>query len=261
MPATYRVDADGLNLRDAPSTTGSTVLSVLPRGHRVEKLGEIDDPRWWHVATRIGWSRTDGFVASRYLSADGNAAAPDTGPGISADDLFRLAADSDTGIVNGLVAPLNQWLPLFGISDTSRRLSHFLAQAAHETDGLRTLIEYGSDAYFRRRYGKRTELGNLSEEDGPRFKGRGIFQLTGRANYRNYGARIGEPLERRPELAAAFEPAVRIACHYWDDRGLNTLADRDGDGDFKTITRHINGGYNGLEDRYTYYRRARSIFG
>ena len=83
--------------------------------------------------------------------------------------------------------------------------------------------------------------------------GRGIFQLTGRANYRRIGSKLGLPLEATPELAALPRNAVLIAAQYWSDHDLNAPADAD---DIVTVTRRINGGLNGLEDRRRYLRRA-----
>jgi predicted chitinase len=168
---------------------------------------------------------------------------------LSLSQLRKLAPRGKQAILAGLVAPLNHHLPLYGI-DTPLRVSHFLAQAAHETDGFRTLTEYATgDAYD-----TRTDLGNTPARDGDGrlYKGRGIFQLTGRANYRAAG------LEHTPAKAGEFEPAVRIACEYWKHRGLNKFADRN---DITSITKRINGGYNGMASRRAYYARAWRIWG
>lgn len=153
----------------------------------------------------------------------------------------------------------------FGIN-TPLRMSHFLAQAAHETDGFRTFVERGSgdgpdedpwDDYLQR-YDGRRDLGNSAPGDGERYRGRGIFQLTGRANYQTYGKRLCIDLLAQPERAAEPDLAVRIACLFWIDRALNAAADRD---DLEAITRRINGGINGLASRRTYLARAKSIWG
>jgi putative chitinase len=102
--------------------------------------------------------------------------------------------------------------------------------------------EYASGAA----YEGRAALGNTQPGDGPRYKGRGIIQLTGRLNYRVYGAALGLDLENNPQLAAVPENAVRIACEYWRRNNLNQLADAD---NLEAITRRINGGVNGLADR------------
>lgn len=128
---------------------------------------------------------------------------------------------------------------------TRARARDFLAQVLHESAGLRYFEEIASGAA----YEGRRDLGNTRAGDGRRFKGRGPIQLTGRANYRWAGGRLGLPLESNPALAARHDIGWRIAALYWSSRGLNALADR---GDFLGITRRINGGTNGWADRVRY---------
>lgn len=125
------------------------------------------------------------------------------------------------------------------------REAYFLGQLAHECVGFRYLYELGNKAYFSR-YDGRKDLGNTIPGDGYKYRGRGFIQLTGRANYRSYGAQLGLDLEGNPDLASTIPVAVQVACLYWKNKGLNELADK---GNFKLITRRINGGYNGLKDR------------
>lgn len=180
---------------------------------------------------------------------------------ITADDLRRLTPHGDSSILAGLAPVLAEVLPSYGIT-TPRRVSHFLAQAAHETDGFNTLVEYGSENYFNKRYGPQTDvgktLGNTQPGDGARFRGRGIFQCTGRFNYAKYGKLIGVDLVANPKQAATVPNSVRIACEYWKAKGLNALADAD---NIEAITRKINGGTNGLKDRKAYLEKARAIIG
>lgn len=133
-------------------------------------------------------------------------------------------------------------MPSFGIMESGLRLVHFLAQLVHESDGLRAMEEYASGAA----YEGREDLGNTQPGDGKRFKGRGPIQLTGRANYRALGRKIGIDLERHPEIAAIPSIGLRTALEYWNSRALNALADRD---DVVAVTTKINGGTNGLADR------------
>ena len=135
---------------------------------------------------------------------------------------------------------------------TSLRIAHFLAQIAHESDGFSTCEEYASGAA----YEGRQKLGNTKPGDGVRFKGRGLIQLTGRANYQLYGARIGLDLLASPELAEEPRTALILACEYWSgtEGGLNRFADAD---DILSITRAINGGLNGLADRRAYLAKAK----
>lgn len=154
--------------------------------------------------------------------------------------------------------------PRYGLT-TDLRVAHFLAQCAHETGGFRHFVELGSgdkngdglDDYLLK-YDKRTDLGNTPQVDGDgqKYRGRGIFQLTGRANYERYGKRIGIDLVNEPKRAAEPEVAVLTACLYWSDRKLNEFADAD---DVKTITKKINGGYNGLDDRIKYLNKLKKL--
>jgi predicted chitinase len=134
--------------------------------------------------------------------------------------------------------------------DNPSRLKAFIAQMAHESANFKALVERRSDASAEKKYGVGTRvgkiLGNTETGDGAKYKGRGIIQLTGRDNYDRLGKLIGKDLINNPELAADPDTAVEIAAIFWKEKGLNELADQ---GKFKEITRRINGGFNGLQDR------------
>ncbi len=132
------------------------------------------------------------------------------------------------------------------------RETAFLAQLAHESGELRYMEEIASGAA----YEGRKDLGNTQPGDGKRYKGRGPIQLTGRANYDKYGKLLGLDLVNDPTIAATKEVGFRIAGQFWKLNGLNELADQQ---QFKTITKRINGGYNGLDDRIKYYDRAKKV--
>lgn len=168
---------------------------------------------------------------------------------ITATLLRGIAPRANPKLVGDLAAAMAEIFPAADIA-TPLRLAHFLAQAAHETAGFRTLTEYASGAD----YEDRKDLGNVRKGDGKRYKGRGIFQLTGRANYRAIGEKLSLPLEAEPALAAEPHNAVRIAAEYWTSRRLNEAADAD---ELRVITRRINGGLNGLADRQRYLTRAK----
>lgn len=136
--------------------------------------------------------------------------------------------------------------------DTPRRLRYFLAQVAHESAGFRTTREYASG----KAYEGRRDLGNIKKGDGVRYRGRGLIQLTGRYNYRKYGELLGKDLENNPDLAEKFPVALEIALAYWKLNGLNVLADK---GHFRTITKRINGGYNGYADRLKWLMKMRRV--
>lgn len=170
---------------------------------------------------------------------------------ITREMIKAIAPTSKPEIVGPLVGYLNKYMPKYEVN-TYLRICHFLAQAAHEAASFRTLEEYASGAA----YEGRRDLGNVNKGDGVRYKGRGIFQLTGRANYRTIGAKIGMDLENNPELAESPEVSVLTALEYWKSRGLNTFADKD---DVTTITRRINGGLNGFEDRKRYLAKCKQV--
>jgi putative chitinase len=135
---------------------------------------------------------------------------------------------------------------------TSRlRIAHFLGQTCHESAGYRTTEEFANG----RAYEGRTDLGNTQKGDGPRYKGRGLLQLTGRANYADYGKALGVDLVNNPMLAAQPALSLKIACEYWKRRNINADCDRD---DVQAVTRKVNGGLNGLSDRISLTEKAKT---
>lgn len=170
---------------------------------------------------------------------------------ITKEMLKKLAPTANDVIITHLAKHLDEQLGKYDIGNYLR-VCHFLAQAAHESAGFRVLEEYASGAA----YEGRKDLGNTRPGDGKRYKGRGIFQLTGRANYRVMGGKLGVDLEGKPELAADPMISIKTACEYWNSRKLSIYADLD---DVRTITRLINGGYNGFDDRKVYLQRAKPI--
>ena len=128
-----------------------------------------------------------------------------------------------------------------GITDPTE-VAMFMAQMSHESGSFK----HAEEIHDGSNYEGSKILGNTQSGDGKMFKGRGYIQLTGRWNYGHYGKMIGVDLVNNPELAADPEIAAKIAVAYWNDR-----VDRDAarKGDVKTVTKNINGGYNGLDDR------------
>ena len=165
--------------------------------------------------------------------------------------LKALCLKGSPTVLAGFAAALPQCIAVANLT-TSKRLAAFIAQCAHESDGFRTTVEYASGAA----YEGRKDLGNTVKGDGVRFKGRGVIQLTGRANYAAYGKLLGVDLVGNPSLAAAFPYAALTAAHFWNTKKLNAFADA---GDLKEVTRRINGGYNGLAQRLDYYSKALKV--
>ncbi|MCX7290792.1 glycoside hydrolase family 19 protein [Janthinobacterium sp.] len=149
------------------------------------------------------------------------------------------------------LAPLNAAMAEFGI-DTPLRQAAFLAQVGHESGQLRYVRELASGTA----YEGRADLGNVIAGDGVRFKGRGLLQVTGRANYAACGVALGLDLLAAPQLLEQAAAACRSAGWFWQSRGLNRLADA---GDQERVTRRINGGVNGLAERLALYVVARKV--
>jgi putative chitinase len=175
-------------------------------------------------------------------------------------------------------------LPDYEIN-TPQRVASFLAQCAHESGGFRALKEnlnykaaslrrvfpkYFPDDNIAAHYAGKQEMianrvyggrmGNGPEESGDGYKycGRGLIQLTGKSNYQAFADSIETPVEEIPEFLQTFEGAVQSACWFWESNNLNQFADR---GDIITMTKRINGGTIGLEDRIKHYNHALHVLG
>ena len=149
--------------------------------------------------------------------------------------------------------------------ETPARAAAFVAQLAHESGQFRFMEEIWGPTPAQNRYEPvstlATTLGNVEVGDGKLFKGRGPIQITGRANYKRFGDLLGIDLVSDPARAARPELAFRIAGLFWSKKGLSELADRATDEAFREITRRINGGFNGLEDRRKFYAAACAALG
>ena len=182
------------------------------------------------------------------------------------------------------VEALNILLPDYGIN-TPKRMAAFIAQCAHESGGFKFLKEnlnYKAESlmktfpkYFHTReladqYAKKPEkianrvyasrMGNGDEAsgDGFRYCGRGLIQLTGKDNYSWFAASLEISVEEAAAYLETFEGAAQSACWFWETNNLNVEADA---GDIKKMTRKINGGYIGLEDRIHHYEHALHVLG
>ena len=182
---------------------------------------------------------------------------------------------------------LAQLLPDYEI-DTPQRIASFIAQCAHESGNFRAIKEnlnyraptlrklfskyfptdelataYANmpnkqEAIANRIYANR--MGNGPEEsgDGYRYCGRGLIQLTGKTNYSLFAESLEISVEEASEYLQTFEGAAQSACWFWESNNLNRFADV---GDIKGLTRAINGGFIGLEDRIKHYEHALHVMG
>src|SRR5262245_61593361 len=153
---------------------------------------------------------------------------------------------------------INRVMEIYEIN-TMLRASAFLAQIAHESGELRYMEEIWGPTAQQKKYEPPSDLaeslGNTEAGDGFRYRGRGPIQITGRANYKMYGDLLGVDLIENPDLVATPQYAFSTAGLFWKLNGLNELADVQ---DFTTITKRINGGLTGLQDRQKYYEVAKN---
>lgn len=166
--------------------------------------------------------------------------------------LFGVRGD----LADRFAGPLTDAMSEYEIN-TRDRMAAFIAQILHESGMLRYTKEIWGPSAAQVRYEGRKDLGNTEPGDGKRFMGRGLIQTTGRNNYKNTGDALGIDLLSNPEMLETTVLATRSAGWFWKNRGLNELADS---GKFETITRRINGGINGLEDRERLFDIARRVF-
>jgi putative chitinase len=179
---------------------------------------------------------------------------------------------------------LDQLLPDYDIN-TPLRVAHFIAQCAHESGNfvfIKENLNYRADSLMKtfkryfptldlaQQYEKKPEkianrvyanrMGNSDEAsgDGWRYCGRGLIQLTGKNNYSAFAESIETPVEEITAYLETFEGAIQSACWFWETNNLNQCADR---GDILTMTKKINGGTLGLEDRTKHYHHALQVLG
>lgn len=155
--------------------------------------------------------------------------------------------------INKFIDPLNKAMAKYSIN-TPRRQAAFLAQIAHESGSLKYTKEIASGAA----YEGRDDLGNVEVGDGVKFKGRGLIQITGRYNYSMVGHDLQFNFIANPEAMELPGAAAMVSAWFWDLRGLNRLADIDA---FEKITKRINGGLNGYEDRKEHWERCKKALG
>jgi putative chitinase len=176
---------------------------------------------------------------------------------ITADNIRALTRHAVPRIISGIVD--NQQAITDGGIDTPLRLCHFMAQLAHESAAFQVTREFASG----KAYEGRADLGNTQPGDGVRYKGRGLIQTTGRANYRRATIAIRKLNSNAPDFEAdpvqleAFPWALLAGIIYWQSRNINAAADRD---DIVRVTKLVNGGRNGLADRTQYLRTAKTIW-
>ena len=174
-----------------------------------------------------------------------------TGWAISPAALRHVCPNLSKAEAERIAGGLGEAFHRYGI-DSERRATMAVAQWAHESDRFRASEEYASGAA----YEGRRDLGNVRAGDGSRFKGRGRIMITGRANYAAVAKALDLDCVNRPEILAQCPHSELASGHWWDAHGCNAFCDRN---DFEGLTRRINGGLNGYQDRCRLLARAREV--
>lgn len=170
---------------------------------------------------------------------------------MDSNSLKRIMPYASQANINKYLPELIKLMPMFSIN-TPLRQAHFIAQVAHESGSLNYVKELASG----QAYEGRKDLGNINKGDGVKYKGRGLIQCTGRSNYLSFQKYLGgaPDIMNHPEYLEQPHLAVMVSCWFWKTRGLNELADTDS---FVTITKKINGGTNGINERKAFLIRAK----
>lgn len=194
-------------------------------------------------------------AAPRQLVQEEQITAGGAGPAkqvyLTMPQFRQVFPNAPKNAAEAFVPHLNDTLALYDIT-TKERIAMFLGQVGHESGEFRYVREIASGSA----YEGREDLGNTQPGDGRRFKGRGLIQVTGRANYLACGKELGLDLIKHPELLETPHYACLSAGWYWSTRKLNKWADA---GNLKEVTKRINGGFNGLEHRKELYARAIAV--
>jgi len=171
---------------------------------------------------------------------------------VTKDDLAYIWNCDKSLIKDWEISELNQCLKKLNIA-TPARIEHFLAQTAHESGGGRYVKEIASGED----YNGREDLGNTQPGDGPKYKGAGYLQTTGRANYQRLADYLNDPRVMEGVDYVSTHYPFTAAGFWWKDNNMNALCDQNPT--VAQVTKRVNGGYNGLQDREDYYNRAKKV--
>ena len=175
---------------------------------------------------------------------------------ITHSQLQACMPHASTKNITKFLQPLNDAMQKYEIG-TPRRIAAFIAQLMHESGSFVYVRELASGEA----YEGRKDLGNTEPGDGPRYKGRGLIQITGRANYTALKEAFNVDFVAHPELVEKPQYACLSAGWFWNLKRLNALADWGTIEAYKLITKKINGGYNGWKDRLANYHRCLDTLG
>jgi len=215
---------------------------VSTHGDLVHYSYELMDARWTVAGASDGWC----------IIAKEPKEELTTEELISKEDLAYIWNCQPALIKTSEIEEMNKCLRKYDIT-TPERIRHFLSQTAHESGGGRYRQEIASGWD----YEYRSDLGNTQPGDGPKFKGAGYLQLTGRANYQALSDYLNDPRVMEGVEYVSNHLPFTSAGHWWMRNRMNDLID--GGASVEQVTRRVNGGYNGLEDRKYYYRRCQQV--
>ncbi|MDE1465442.1 LysM peptidoglycan-binding domain-containing protein [Spartinivicinus poritis] len=251
----------------------------------IAKANQLEDINRLEIGQQLVIPNIEQTQPVKQQAATSEVDTEETGSLISLSQLQQILPRTKEETLSHYFSAINRCLHKYQIN-TSLRIAHFIAQIAHESGGLRYVSEnlnYSKEAliqvfgkYFpndnlasqyarnpekiaNRVYANRMGNGNESSGDGWRYRGRGFIQLTGKTNYQSYKKDSGVDVVSMPdEVAQNPTVVVDAAGWYWNKNSLNRYADQD---DIRTITRRINGGLNGLDDRQHYLTQAKQVLG
>lgn len=263
---------------DTLSKIAGECLGDVSRYMEIARANAIDDPYQIQVGQQLDMPEVQRAAGMPQLTATAASV-------LVARQLAEMMPDAREELVACYLDGINLCLSRFEIN-TPLRLAHFIAQIGHESGSLRYVAEnlnYSAKAlravfgkYFptddlaecyarqperiaARVYAGRMGNGDEASADGWKYRGRGLIQLTGKDNYQALSHSLGRDLVVTPDMVADEpELAVAAAGWYWDVRQLNSYADQD---DLRQITRRVNGGYHGLDDRQARLSKAKQVLG
>ena len=256
--------------RDGGTTRLRDLLQKLPELHDLD--GEVDNwirklsdlperPAGTEPYLRLFVLREDAPPEPTMTIAPATYAPPSK-IYVTEAQMLKIVGSTQFGDrIHAMMPGINVTCERFQIN-TPLRIAHFFGQILHESGGLRWMRELWGPTDAQKRYEPPSslakDLGNTQAGDGKRYMGRGVIQLTGRANYAKFSQAMGIDFLSNPDLVASPEYAVTAAGWFWEMRKINRHADED---DLIRVTRLVNGGKNGLADREKYLKRAKQVLG
>ena len=209
----------------------------------------------------LEWQESVDFKALKSILTEQNSVLESDTQGSTAQQL--VTPDEVSQILECSLEDCKTYLP--GILDAMQKydiydspvLIGLLATIRIETGGFKPVHEWGGESYWKR-YEERADLGNVRPGDGVKYHGRGYIQLTGRANYRTYGEKLGVDLENNPDLAMDPKISAQVLACYFKERGVAGAARS---GDWRKVRKLVNGGYHGWDVFSKYVERAQARLG